>query len=246
MDVGPLQEIFPARQEVVRCHGSLSKLRRHIEGPVVITGGIAVCLHSLIGGARRIKGRLNDIDVVVEGPHSLRASLRRDFLIRHFHPARERGKILIMIVDEEHGTRIDVFTPGTDSLMRRLTDLPIDGLPLKLISAEDLLAKLLSILYPVTEGRRVKPKYFDHFHSLFAAADPEMAREVWREYRKENQPLEFEEAAKDVERSVTANPALLRESSYSQDINQGCSWCHISELYPLAPLTKIHEILGYV
>lgn len=151
-----------------------------------------------------------------------------------------------MLVDEEHGTRRDVFTPGTDSLIRRLTDFPMNKLPLKLISAEDLLAKLLSILYAVTEGRQVEPKYFEHFRSLTAAADPETTREVWREYRKENQPLEFEEAAKDVERSVMANPALLRESSYSQDINQGCSWCHKSELYPLAPLIKIHEILGYV
>lgn len=246
MSADPLRELFLKREDAVRCHGSLSKLRRHLEGHVVITGGIAVGLHSLTAGARRIKGRLNDIDVVVEGSHSLRASLRRDFLIRHFHPARERGKILIMLVDEEHGTRIDVFTPGTDSLKRRLTDLPIGESPLKLISAEDLLAKLLSILHPVTEGRRVEPKYFDHFHSLFAAADPETAREVWREYRKENQPLEFEEAAKDVERSVTANPVLLRESSYSQDIDQACSWCHKSELYPLSPLPKVHEILGYV
>ena len=246
MSAVPLQEIFLAREDVDRCHGSLSKLRRHLDGPIVITGGIAVGWHSLNSGVGRIKGRLNDIDVVVDGLPSLRASLRRDFLIRHFHPSRERGKILIMLIDEEHSTRIDVFTPSTGSLIRRITDFPMDELAFKVISAEDLLAKLLSILYAVTEGRQVEPKYFEHFRSLSAAADPETIREVWREYRKKNQPLEFEEAAKGVERSIMANPALLQESSYSQDINQACSWCRESELYPLAPLPRIHETLGYV
>lgn len=237
--------MFPTVEEAIRCHGSLLKLSRHLEGPVVITGGVAVGWHLLNNGVRRVKGRLNDIDVVVTGLTNLRASLRQEFLIRHFHPFRERGKILIMLVDEEYRTRIDVFTPGTDSLIRRLTDLQMDELALKLISAEDLLAKLLSILYPITQGKQVNPKYFEHFQLLSLMADPEKAREVWCEYRKENQP-EFEEAAKDVERSVRANPALLSESSYSQDINEACSWCHESELFPLATLSRIQEILGYV
>jgi len=73
-----------------------------------------------------------------------------------------------------------------------------------------------------------------------------MAREIWREYRKEDQPLNFEEAAEGVKLSVIASPALLQESPYGQDTNQVCSWCQESKLFPLASLSKIYEILGYV
>jgi hypothetical protein len=151
-----------------------------------------------------------------------------------------------MLVDEEHGTRLDVFTPSTDWLVGRATDLNVGETPLKLISAEDLLAKLLSIAYAVRAERTVAPKYFEHFRSLLTVADLKAARDVWREYREDTQPLEFEEAAKDVERCVTSNPTLLQDSFYSQDIEHACSWCQESDQYPLAALAKIHDILGYV
>ncbi len=95
------------------------------------------------------------IDVVVEGLPSLRTSLSQDFLIMHFHPHRGRGKILIQLVDEDHGTRIDVFTPGSSSLTTRLTDSAIGDLQCRIVSAEDLLAKLLSVIYPTTTGASV-------------------------------------------------------------------------------------------
>jgi len=246
MNAGSLHEIFLTPESVIRCQGSLSKLRRHVVGPLVITGGIAVGQHLLNNDARMPKAHLNDIDLVVKGLPCLYPTVGQDFLIRHFHPTRERGKILIMLVDEVHGTRIDIFTPSTDALIGRSTDFTVGEMPFKLISAEDLLAKLLSILYAVKVGRHVEPKYLEHFRSLLILADPKAVRDVWREYRKDNQPLEFEAAVKDVEHYVTSRPTLLRKSAYSQDIDQECSWCQESDLYPLAPLTRIHEILGYV
>jgi|SRR6266545_1397437 len=241
-----LQEVFLTNEDITRCHGSLSKLARHLEKSVVITGGMAAGWHLLKNGVRRKKTHLNDIDVVVEGLPILRTSLSQDFLIRHFHPNRGRGKILIQLVDEEHGTRIDVFTPGSSSLTTRLTDSAIGDLPCRIVSAEDLLAKLLSVIYPTTTGASVKPKYVESFHLLSTVADLYTVRELWREYGKEGQHLDFEEAVEAVQRSITANPGLLRAGHYSQDINQTCQWCCESESFPLASRSKIYEIIGYV
>ena len=241
-----LHEIFLASEDIARCLGSLSKLARHFEKPVVITGSIATSWHLMENGRRRQKNRLNDIDVIVEGLSNLRPSLSEDFLVKHFHPYRGRGKILIQLVDEEYRTRIDVFTPTTRTLTTRLTDLAVGGIACRLVSAEDLAAKLLSVIYPATSGEPIDPKYAEHFRLLFTIADLATAREVWREYRKESQSLEYEEAVAAVERSITDNPDLLQAGHYSQDINQTCQWCYESKLFPLAPLSKVHEVLGYV
>ncbi len=240
-----LREIF-AGEDVTKCYGSLSKLARHFEEPIAVTGGIAISWHLLKNDTRREKRRLNDIDIVVESSSSLRPSLSQDFLISHFHPHRGRGRILIQLVDEEHGTRMDVFTPNTRTLTDRLTDCAVGELSCRVVSAEDLSAKLLSIIYPATRGEHVEPKYVEYFRLLSTAADSSTIREVWREYKKVNQLLEFEEAAEAVRLSVTANPGLLQASHYSRDTNQTCQWCCESELFPLAPPTKIYKILGYV
>ena len=241
-----LKEIFLAGEDAARIHGSLSKLARHVMGPIVVTGGIAVGWHLLRHGVLGEKRRFNDIDLVVESLSRLRPTLSQDFLIRHFHPLREKGKILIMLVDEEYRTRIDIFTPNTASLARRLKDSADSDMPLGFVSAEDLLAKLLSITHAASRGRPVEPKYMEHFRLLYALADAKRMKEVWPDYRKENQPLDFEPATEDVLRSVKANPALLQSSDYCQDIKQTCSWCQESERFPLAPLRRVHRVLGYV
>jgi hypothetical protein len=244
--VGFLEEVLLSSEDIRKCHGSLAKLARHLEGPVMITGSLATNWHLLENGRPVKKQRLNDIDVVVEGVASLRASLSRDFLIRHFHPTRGGGRILIMLIDEEHATRIDVFTPTTRTLTRRLTDFALDAIACRVVAAEDLAAKLLSVIYPITKGKPVEPKYVEHFHLLSTIVDLATMKDVWREYRKESQPLDFAEAAEAVEQSITAHPDLLQSGRYSQDINEACSWCCQSERFPLAPLSRIYAILGYV
>ena len=243
---GFLEEILLASEDIRRCYGSLAKLARHLEEPVMITGSLATNWHLLENGRRINKQRLNDIDVVVEGVTSLSASLSRDFLIRHFHPTRDGGRILIMLIDEEHATRIDVFTPATRTLTRRLTGFAIDDIACRVVAAEDLSAKLLSIIYPITRGEPVEPKYVEHFRLLSTVIDRATMKDVWREYRKESHPRDFAEAAEAVERSITAHPGLLQTGCYSQDINEACSWCCQSERFPLAPLSRIHAIMGYV
>lgn len=240
-----LTDLFHVREDADKCYSSLSKLTQHIEGEIIITGGIATNWHLLKKGQKR-KTKLNDIDVVVKDLSHVRASLNKDFLIRHFHPYRGQGRVLIMLVDEENGIRIDVFTPTTKMLSQRLTDFPIGNLSCKVVSAEDLLAKLLSVIYPIIKGKTIEPKYVEHFDFLYTIADLKTAEAVWNEYRKEDQPTAFGDATNAVQQRIRDNPELLRIGHYSQDISEVCQWCSKSDLFPLAPLSKIYEILGYV
>lgn len=241
-----LREVFPEGAAAERCLGSLTKLSRHLKRGVVLTGGIALGWHLLVNGLRPEKQRFNDIDVVVEDLYGLQTSLGREFLIAHFHPRRERGKILIQLVDQDFRTRIDVFTPSSDGLMERLGDSAVDDAAYRCVPAEDLLAKLLSIIYRAARGEAVEPKYVRHFRRLFKVTESHSMREVWREYRKEGEPLDFYEAAAAVDLSLKANPGLLREEQYNQDAAHNCPWCQEAEEFPLAPRHMIYQVLGYV
>lgn len=241
-----LRDAFADVGDAARCLGSLTKLERHFEEPVTITGSIAARWHLIDKGRLNQNKRLNDIDVVVGGVRDLRPSLGADFLINHFHPSRGPGRILVQLVDEEHRTRIDVFTANTQTLAGRLTDAAMGGLACKVVASEDLCAKLLSVICAVMKDEPVESKYVEHFRLLSAVLDSATARKVWAEYRRENQPEVFDEAAAAVMRKIAASPDLLRTSAYSQDVSEACRWCHESESFPLAPKLKVYETLGYV
>jgi len=244
-NTGFLQELFVTHEDAFRCFGSLSKLTRYFAEPVVITGSIAASWHLLKSGRQLKKRHLNDIDLVaVTGLSLIHPSLSQDFLINHFHPYRERGKVLLQVVDEEHSTRTEVFTPSSDSLAERLIDCAVGDLSCRMVSAEDALAKLLSIIYSVIEGKPIDPKYIEQFDLLSTVADRVVTRNVWKEYRKGNQYLDFDEAAEAVKLMIAANPNLLQATYYCQDVDYVCTWCHESELFPIASRSKIYEILG--
>jgi hypothetical protein len=206
-DYNFLRELFLTSEDVSRGVGSLSKLARHLAGPVVLTGSIAASWHLLNNGRRPAKNHLNDIDTVaLHGPSGIGPDLSRDFLVNHFHPYRGGGRVLLQLVDEEHRRRVEVFTPGSDSLAERLMDSAVGELPCRLVSAEDILAKLLSIIHSVTEGEAVDPKYVERFDSLSAVADMDVARRLWGEYRKESQHPDFDEAAELVKSKIASDP----------------------------------------
>jgi len=246
-NTGFLQELFLTREDAFKCYGSLSKLARYFDEPAVITGSVAAGWHLLKSGRRLKKRHLNDIDLVsLESMSRIHPSLSQEFLINHFHPSRGKGKVMLQLVDEEHGTRIEIFTPGSDSLAERLTDCAVGDLSCRIVSAEDTSAKLLSIIYSVLEGKAIDPKYIEQFDLLSTVADRAVIRKAWGEYRKENQHVDFDEAAESVKSRIAANPHLLQASSYCQDVDFICAWCRESELFPIASRSRVYEILGYV
>lgn len=88
-----IQEIFSSSEDVTKCYNSLSKLTKHLKEPVTVTGSLATGWHLLKNGKQVEKRCLNDIDIVVENLSGIHTSLSQDFLIVHFHPYREKGKM---------------------------------------------------------------------------------------------------------------------------------------------------------
>ena len=114
------------------------------------------------------------------------------------------------------------------------------------MSAEDLTARLLAILYGVITGEYVDPKYYDKFRLISEFADMDTVHEIWSDYRKADCPLYFDEAADAVHRKIAKDPGTLRKDSYGQDVDASCPWCEYSSSFPVSSRSKIFEILGYV
>lgn len=241
-----MEEMFLTAKAAAKCHRSLSKLSRHFENPIVVTGSLAAAWHLLRKEKLRKKSAINDIDTVVEDLGCIRPSLSEDFLINHFHPSREKGRILLQLVDAENALRIDVFTPSSETLFKRLIDFKIGVAVCQAVSLEDILVKLLSIIYPVAKGSHVESKYVKKFYLLLDSANLEAAKLIWQDYRKINQPIDFSEAVGIIEKTIAANPHLLKTEEFRRDLDFECQWCVKSETFPLSPRPKIYEILGYV
>jgi hypothetical protein len=241
-----LTTIFSSEEDRCRCLGSLAKLARHLSGNLVLTGGLA------IGWLARQHHRapeprpFNDLDLVVETLANLPQTLTDDFLVAHFHPTRGPGKILLQLVDAEHTVRVDLFTPVSASLRNRTQVAEIAGIACRVVAAEDLAARLLSILYDVLADKYVEPKYYKHFILLSEFIDLNKAREIWSDYRKADQPQSFDKAIEAVHHKLASHPALLRKDSYDQNFETTCPWCIHNQRFPVSSRKQIFEVLGYV
>lgn len=69
-----LCELFLTSEKATKCLCSLSKLRRHLQQPVTLTGSIATSWQLLQKDIQREKKHLNDIDTLVEGLTSIGSS----------------------------------------------------------------------------------------------------------------------------------------------------------------------------
>lgn len=243
---GFFHNLFLSDQDTVRCQRALLKLAKHIKTPIVLTGGLAVSWHAVQNGLFQQRGPLSDLDLVVNDLSAIRHSICQDFLLSHFHPSRSRGKILVQLVDEANRLRIDVFTSCSKSLNHRLLETAINEIPLRIISAEDLTAKLCEVISAVLKNQSIEAKYFHSFKLLFAIADLEVMKNIWTDYRNESLSPEFEKVTEAIQQIIADHPERLQKGGYCQNLSQRCQWCQESQLYPLAPRVKVFEILGYV
>lgn len=241
-----LNGIFSSAEDVQRCREALLRLNRNFGGALVLTGGIAIAWHLADKAVSFKKRSFNDIDLVVEGLDSLPRSLSNDFLISHFHPSRGAGKILIQLVDEPVRTRIDVFTPYSPTLMNRVQPAHIGGINCRLVSAEDLTARLGALLVPVASGEQVDPKHYERFKSLLMIVDNSVVQKLWPDYRKDGYPVDFQSATALIHEVIKRNPRVLQKESYDSDVTVMCNWCVDDDLFPLISSSKMVDVLGYV
>ena len=152
----------------------------------------------------------------------------------------------MQLADEESRSRIDLLTPYSLTITDRALPVAIAGRKCGIVAAEDIVARLICILFQVVDGKPVDPKYYEAFKQLAKIADMEYVATIWREYRDNLHPEDASEAVTRVRQSVAGNTHLLQPDVYSQTIDRVCPWCRDSELFPLAPASKIHKIWGYV
>ena len=201
-----------------------------------VTGGIAISLH-----APDLKPRaLWDLDLVVESVDALPVGLGDAFLVRHFHPHVRRGRTLIQLVDEAERLRIDVFTAYGASMSRATR---VSGLAV--LSVEDLVARLASILMDLDRGRTVDRKYLARFEQIAPQVDENIMPIAWTEQRKQDDPATFAEAAARLRTAAKAHAALLHDPVYATAAGSACLDCAPSQTFKCAPPERFLPILGY-
>lgn len=240
-------EAFLSHDDAARFSAMLALLSRHLNGPVVVTGSFAVEWQLLTKHGDGQKRRLNDIDLVaVNGLTDIGRGLKTDFLIHHFHPTREAGNVLVQLVEPHSQTRIDIFSARSPSVGERASPAVVDGTNCRIVSAEDLAARLLAIMAVVLSGVSVDAKYLDSLKRIMAVADEGLTDSLWSEYRRDGDPANFGDVFGGVTSRLSERSDLLKPTEYSQDITAECPWCVQTDDFPLAPRSLIFEILGYV
>ncbi len=229
-------------EDVKRIQRTFQRLAKYLPS-YALTGGIATIYYFGKYDFLLQKRDLNDLDVVTSDPNELLSSVKQDFLISHYHPKNHKGKFHIMLVDPKTKLRIDIF-PYLTNAHARLKTVVIKGQSFSILSLEDLVCRLLSNCVDVIRGKTVDPKYVLNMLSLMGICDKSLVREVWNEYKKEEE--HFDVTYWKVVTSIKDEPNLLQKTIYSQDLNFICEACDPRKNLPLATNQQIYDLIGYV
>jgi hypothetical protein len=201
----------------------LRRLIPHVDASrIALTGGVAIGLHfDIMLGDRARASTADDIDFVADGVDAVRETVAREFLVSHFHlPQPGYQKFLIQLVDPTARLRLDFF-PDARRALCRAPVVDVAGVPLRVVTAQDILDHKLALLSGASVESPIDQKHY---------ADAERLAAVCR---------------RDVPAYADSH---LTRTSYSRDIAEKCSRCQISEDrgFPLASKRAILDILGYV
>jgi len=201
-------------------------------------------LHCARSGNRSAARHLNDIDFVVRGFDSIPKTLARDFLFRHVHPFDPPGKTVLQLVDPDTSLRVDVFRAYGAILSRTLRmDFPSGSI--RVISAEDVLARTARILLDLGEGVPVPAKHAGDYVRLAQWVPACRMETAWQDHRKQGHPLTFHETHSLVSGLLAARRDLLITPEYSKDVRQICPRCVPATAFPLADPKVVLALLGY-
>ena len=217
-----------------------------VDGSPVVTGSFAVEWNIREHGGRVCPRSLNDVDLVVDDASAISPGIGGKFLIHHFHPTREKGNVLMQLVEPKTRTRVDIFSARSESVVERASRTWYEGTQFAVVSAEDLAARLLAIIAIVLDGRTVDPKYVDSFSRLLEIVDQDAAGTLWHEYRWGNYTDEFLRTAEEVIEHIRRRQDLLKSIEYSQDVDADCEWCVETDEISITDRKEIFRQLEYV
>jgi hypothetical protein len=238
-------ERFLSSTDLGRAQRVIQKLARHDIHPWILTGGLAVEIHHIMHGAVPIRRTLGDIDFVVASFDCLPKDLQNSFLFRHVHPLDPPGKIILQAIDKDEALRVDVFNDGGTAI-RRANNVTLHGWTTRIISVEDLLARMARLTLDIAHGEAVPAKHARDFLRLLGLADLASVETIWPYHRRPDHPATFQEASERLQDLIPKRQALLINPSYSNDINEICKRCIPTPEFQVADLKRLYSILGYV
>lgn len=224
--------------KVTQLASTLGELRSQGLNDFAIAGSWTAHLRNLGFAQPALPG---DLDLVVGSLGALPDLRRSRLLARHYHPLALQGELVAQFVDPIGPTRIDLFLAGP-AVLSRSRDRSVGDAAQPVVDAADYACALTRLCWPLTQGRSVPCKYLDALERC-DAIDP---RDIWREYRPADAPLEYREARSVILDRARRTPHLLVEMTYSRDVDRQCARCRIHRNLPLAAPIRIRQILGYV
>src|SRR5271165_4064228 len=186
----------------------LHKLGAHDITGWALTGGLAIEIHILLRGGPSEVRSLHDIDFLAASFDRIPETLGSELLLRHVHPSDPPGKTLLQAVDEELAIRVDVIR-AYGSEMDRVSPIEVSGLPLRLLSLEDVEAAHARVCWDLMAGEKVDPKYARDFLRLLELVKADEMEEVWQEHRRPGCPDSFAETASELRGAIASKPELL-------------------------------------
>ena len=223
---------------------TLRKLSRHSARRWALTGGLAVEVHRLQRGREASVRKLGDIDFIVETFDEIPESLADDFMFRHIHPFDPPGKTLLQAVDAESALRIDVFRADV-AILNRSLDLIFPTGVVRLISLEDLIARLARLTLDLAGQIETPAKHALDFLRLVELVDPKAVEAAWRDHRKPAHPATFKETSSLLHEVIATRSDLLITPDYSKDATMVCPRCVNTGRFRLADPSALRTVLGY-
>jgi hypothetical protein len=223
---------------------TLRNLARHDISHWALTGGVGIELYIPLNGGEPIPRQLHDLDFITASFNSIPEALGKELLIRHVHPDDPPGKNMLQGVDPETELRIDVFRAyGLE--MDRASLIDISALEIKLVSLQDLVARLARLSWDLVEGRPVAPKYARDILRLLELVSTDKVECIWQEHRTIQSPESFAETAQQLRGAIASRRDLLVPPTYSTNVHETCPRCQDIEAFPLTDPRRILSILGY-
>jgi hypothetical protein len=208
-----------------------------------LTGSLATEAQ-LRAHARPVERRaLNDLDFVIESFNSIPPSLADRFLVHHIHPHAPEGKILLQLVDQKSGLRVDLFR-AFGTALTRASRLDEQTGRLLVLSVEDLVARSIAhVCGCLRQGRPIASKYVRAFTRLAGLGKPPHLADAWRDHHQEV-PGTLDEATEEAKKLLVLCPELLIGETYSTTLT-ACGQCADCGPFRRAAPDVIVSILGY-
>lgn len=221
----------------------LQKLLPHLaDQKFMIVGGLAIRYYLDQFGISYPIRDFNDIDIKIESSDVLLPSVTKDFLVYHYHLSAN-GSFYIVLVDPETKIKIDIFDMTIKN--EHSIKVPFHEYKLKIVRLEDQFVKTIYDIERISEDKKVDPKQFVEAELLEQIVDMKLADKIWKERRYINYPSSISLAFQRARKIALDHPEWVQEKPFRHTKAYKCNECLKVDDFPITPMTKIYEILGY-